>query len=155
MFWLAANVRSASVGFQSGGNREPFFGEAVSFSFFNSGSGSGECLSNREAFAVSSLLDFNALALAPAFPDCDLFSDFSAAIASSAASLFCVKPPSQGAKNSRISALIFSQRDGVSPAILASLTGLSDRTPSERHMVISSSKYAPCCSVVRCRVSPR
>lgn len=155
MFWLAAKVRSACEGTQSEGNRVPFFGEAVSFSFFNSGSGSGECLSNREAFAEASLLDFNALALAPAFPDCDLFSDFSSAIASSAESLFCVNPPSHGVKNSRTSAQIFDQREGVRPAILASLTGLSDKTPSDRHMVMRRSKYAPCCSVVRCRVSPR
>lgn len=140
MFWLAANERSACDGTQSEGNREPFFGEAVSFSFFNSGSGSGECLSDREAFADASLLDFNALALAPAFPDSDLFCDFSSAIESSAESLFCVKPPSHGVKNSRTSAQIFNQRDGVRPAILASFTGLSDRTPSERHMVISRSK---------------
>ena len=155
MFWLAENVRSASDGFQSEGNREPFFGEGVTFSFFNSGSGSGECLSNREAFADASLLDFKALALAPAFPDCDLFDDFSSAIASSAESLFCVNPPSQGVKNSSTSAQIFDQREGVRPAILASLTGLSGKTPSDRHMVISRSRYAPCCSVVRCLVSPR
>lgn len=155
MFWLAAKVWSASDGFQSGGKRQPFFREGVTFSFFNSGSGSGECLSNREAFANSTLLDFNALARAPAFPDADLFDDFSSAIASSAESLFCVKPPSQGVKNSRTSAHIFSQREGVRPAILASFTGLSGKTPSDRHMVISSSKYAPCCSVVRCLVSPR
>ena len=155
MFWLAAKTRSASDGVQSSRNRVPFFGEDVVFSFFNSGSGSGECLSTREAFAEASLLDFNTLALAPAFPDCDLFSDFSSAIASSAESLFCVNPPSHGVKNSRTSAQIFDQREGVRPAILASLTGLSDRIPSERHMVISRSKYAPCCSVVRCLVSPR
>jgi len=137
------------------GNREPFFGEAVSFSFFNSGSGSGECLSNREAFADATLLDFNALARAPAFPDCDLFDDFSSAIASSAESLRCVNPPSHGVKNARTSALILCQRDTVSPAILASLIGSSGKTPSDRHMVISKSRYAPCCSVVRCRVSPR
>jgi hypothetical protein len=140
MFWLAANERSACDGTQSEGNREPFFGEDVVFSFFNSGSGSGECLSDREAFADASLLDFNALALAPAFPESDLFCDFSSAIESSAESLFCVNPPSQGVKNSRTSAQIFSQRDGVRPAILASFTGLSDKTPSERHMVISRSK---------------
>lgn len=140
MFWLAANDISASDGFQSEGKRQPFFGEDVVFSFFNSGSGSGECLSNREAFAEPSLLDFNTLARAPAFPDCDLFSDFSSAIESSAASLFCVNPPSQGVKNSRTSAQIFDQRDGVRPAILASLTGSDDRTPSERHIVISRSK---------------
>jgi len=155
MCWLAANVRSASVGFQSGCSREPFFGEGETFSFFNSGSGSGECLSNREAFADASLLDFNALARAPAFPDCDLFCDFSSAIESSAESLFCVNPPSHGVKNSKTSAQIFDQRDGVTPAILASLTGLSGKTPSDRHMVMRRSKYAPCCSVVRCRVSPR
>lgn len=155
MFWVWAKARSSSDGLQSEGKREPFFGEAVSFSFFNSGSGSGECLSDREAFADASLLDFNALARAPAFPDSDLFCDFSSAIESSAESLFCVKPPSHGVKNSRTSAQIFCQREGVSPAILANFTGLSDRTPSDRHMVISRSKYAPCCSVVRCRVSPR
>ena len=155
MFWLDANERSDCDGTQSEGNREPFFGEGETFSFFNSGSGSGECLSDREAFANSSLLDFNALARAPAFPDSDLFCDFSSAIESSAESLFCVNPPSHGVKNSRTSAQIFCQREGVRPAILASFTGLSDRTPSERHMVIRRSKYAPCCSVVRCRVSPR
>jgi len=140
MFWLAANERSACDGTQSEGNREPFFGEDVSFSFLLSGSGSGECLSDREAFAEASLLDFNALALAPAFPDCDLFSDFSSAIESSAASLFCVNPPSHGVKNSSTSSQIFRQREGVRPAILASFIGLSDKTPSERHMVISRSK---------------
>lgn len=140
MFWLAAKVRSACDGIQSKGNREPFFGEGETFSFFNSGSGSGECLSDREAFAEATLLDFNALARAPAFPDCDLFSDFSSAIESSAASLFCVNPPSHGVKNSKTSAQIFDQREGVRPAILASLTGLSDRTPSERHMVMRRSK---------------
>jgi hypothetical protein len=155
MFWLAANVRSASDGVQSGGNRQPFFGEGVTFSFFNSGSGSGECLSNREAFADATLLDFNALARAPAFPDADLFDDFSSAIASSADSLRCVNPPSQGVKNAKTSALILCQRDTVSPAILASFSGLSGKTPSDRHMVISRSRYAPCCSVVRCLVSPR
>jgi hypothetical protein len=40
MFWLMENVRSASDGFQSEGNREPFFGEGVTFSFFNSDSDS-------------------------------------------------------------------------------------------------------------------
>jgi hypothetical protein len=155
MFWLAAKIRSSGDGTQSKGNRQPFFGEGVTFSFFNSGSGSGECLSNRKAFAEASLLDFKALALAPAFPDCDLFDDFSSAIASSAESLFCVNPPSQGVKNSSTSAQIFDQREGVRPAILANLTALSGRTPSDRHMVMSRSRYAPCCSVVRCLVSPR
>ena len=45
--------------------------------------------------------------------------------------------------------------DTVQPVIRASFRGSLGSRPSERHMVNSSSKYAPCCSVVRCRVSPR
>lgn len=150
-----AKARSFGLRRHNGSSRVPFFGEDVVFSFFNSGSGSGECLSNREALAEAALLSFNDLARAPAFPACDLFCDFSFAIASSAASLPCVIPPSQRSKNAITSSQILAHLEAVNPAIRASFEGSFGRTPSARHIAISSKRYAPCCSVVRCRVSPR
>lgn len=58
-------------------------------------------------------------------------------------------------KNSSTSAAILAHREGVEAASRASLRASFGSLPPAFHAAISSSKYAPCCSAVRWRVSRR
>lgn len=124
-------------------------------SVVSSGSGSGEWQGFCLAFARPRSGFFNALARPPRFPAALRFALFETAfLCSRSIRSDTISSPSTS-KNARISSAIRCQRRVETRATRASFFGSLGSRPPARHDAMSNSKYAPCCSVVRCAVSAR